>query len=167
MSPIVLALALFAQAHGAEGQPGPSMCDITRASYIAAGQPDYRLSFARLRSSDGLVTDLGLHVRSASGKVDLWWFFDQGSKPRIWLISTPDPTAADWTVPPPDGGVRVTAALTFIGMMKNGAIMSSSPNSGSPPPDYVIIPEAASLFDGLGERAYTPAAFVLQGCDRP
>lgn len=164
MSPIIGAIAIAAQAHAPGNQQKLGSCDITHAAYSAAGQHAYHLSFAKLRVRKELVSDLALHIWSSSKKVDLWWFFDEGSEARIALISTPNPLSKGWTVPPPDGGVRVTGSLTFIGAMRDNKIMDMSPKATSQPPYFVIIPEIAGVFYSRGEHTYLPAAFVFKGC---
>jgi len=137
-------------------------CTIASAKYVAVGQPQYRLSFARLGSGSGTMSDVALHVRSGSGGGEAWYYFDRGSARRVALVSTNDPTSPGWKAQP-DGGVRPFGSATFIGMSKAGAIADMVPNSSSAAPDFVVIPELAETFRGR-EYAFRAAAFVLDSC---
>ena len=62
-------------------------CDIEHSQYDAPG-PRYDLRFVKLASAKGLANDVGLHLYSSDPKAEVWYFIDEGSAPRVSLIST-------------------------------------------------------------------------------
>lgn len=142
---------------------GPS-CNILHARYDLAGAPEYHLQFVKLASSKEVISDIGIHIYSTDPKAELWYYLDEGSIPRVSLISTTDPTKPGWHAEP-DGGIRPHGSATFIGMNEDGTIAPDAVNSSSSPPRYVIIPELAQVYKGLRIN-YWPGAFVLKSCRR-
>lgn len=138
-------------------------CKILKADYAAAGKPQYRLKFVKLGSP--AVSDIGLHIFSSDPRAELWYFPDEGSAPRVSLISTTNPTVPGWH-PEPDGGVRPHGSATLIAMAADGTIMPNVVTSRSRAPRYVIVPELGQVYKGIGSVAYWPAAFVLKSCHR-
>ena len=136
-------------------------CDILHAEYDAPATPRFHLRFVRLASSAGVVSDIGLHIFSDDPRAELWYYPDEGSAPRISLISTTDPTATGWHAEP-DGGVRPHGTATLIAMRDDATIWPSAPSSQSPPPRYVIVPELGEVYRHIVR--YWPAAFVFRRC---
>lgn len=137
-------------------------CDLLHADYVAPGKSQYRLRFVMLASPKGVVSDIGLHIFSTDRKAELWYYPDEGSAPRVSLISTTNPTKPGWHSEP-DGGARPLGSATLIAMDVDGRIAPDAVNSKSVPPRYVIVPELGSVFKGLN-RDYRPAAFVFKSC---
>jgi hypothetical protein len=160
---LLLTLALAAATPHASMAPETSAsCDITRALYVAAGEPQYRLSFERLPHHEGVIGDLALHIRAPSPAGELWYYFDQGTIPRVALISSTDPMVPGWR-PDLDGRARPHGDLTYVGLTADGQIAASAPTSRSAPPRFVVIPELAETYLHI-EPNYLPAAFVFSGC---
>lgn len=155
---IMMATAPASVAKAAHG------CNVLHARYAAAGESQYTLSFARLALSEQSVSDIGLRIDfKPSGRV-LWYYFDQGSAPRVALISTDDFTRSNWRVVP-DGGVRPYGSATFIGVGPVGNILQDAPTSSSNAPAAIIIPELAQALNGQ-EPDYKPSSFKLQSCSQ-
>lgn len=150
-----LVLSAASVAHAA-----PS-CDILHARYDLAGEREYHLQFVKLASSKEVVSDIGIHIYSTDPKAELWYYLDEGSIPRVSLISTTDPTKSGWHGEP-DGGIRPHGWATFIGMNDDGRIMPLAPTSHSLPPRYVIVPELAEVYRHI--VPYEPGAFILKSC---
>jgi hypothetical protein len=163
MSILLAAVAFAASGANAEHGTAAAPCDILNARYVAAGEPRYRLTVARLASTKEVMSDIALHIEPSSAKGEIWYYLDQGSRPRIWLISTTNPTAKGWQAVP-DGGNRPYGSATLIAMTKDGRILDAAPKSTSAAPHFIIVPELAEIYRDV-EHGYRPAAFVLAGCN--
>lgn len=149
---------------GGGGRHQTAGCAVLDSEYRAAGQPEYRLAFVKLASSEGVISDVGLHLTAPDPRNDIWYYFDHGSDPRVSLISTFNPTLKGWKANP-DGGPRPFGSAQFLGMKEDDSLMVISPNSRSAGLKYIIIPELARIYRGAVPE-YRPSAFVLIKCAR-
>lgn len=122
------------------------------------------LQFLKIPQSRGQVSDLALRIRDErSGKDVGYYYFDEGSAPKISLISTTNVSVPGWRANP-DGGIRPHGPATFIGMSSDGLIEQSPPSSRKTAPRFVIIPELGAVLKGsrISVRRYD--AFTLVSC---
>jgi hypothetical protein len=166
---LMIMLAAFVPL-AAAAAPDGQFCTFERAHYRT---PQMTLSFVGIGGHEDMVSDLAMHVRDRRTGRDIgWYYFDQGSAPRISLISTTDPTVRGWKHDP-DDGERPHGSATFLGMNADGSLLQSPPSSRSRATQFVIIPELGEVLkgerwgqaDGNGIQASGNDGFVLTGCD--
>ena len=154
--PVWLSLSMAATA---------AQCPYSGATYLT---PDSRFSirFVKVPRLRGQVSDLGLRVRDEHARKDVvYYYFDEGSAPRITLISTTNVSLAGWRANP-DGGVRPHGAATFIGLDPNGHIDQTAPSSEASAPRFVIIPELGEVLKNSGISFLRNDAFIRTSCSQ-
>jgi hypothetical protein len=124
------------------------------------------MSFPDVAKQNELISDIAVRIRNLKTGQDLaWYYFDEGSAPRISLISTTDVRRSEWS-PDPDGGRRPYGSATFIGLREDGHILQTSPSSRSTAPRYIVIPELGQVFKTANFPGLTNNAFVLASCEK-
>jgi hypothetical protein len=139
-------------------------CALGDATYISPVS-HLRLSFLGIEKRRDLISDIAVHITEPRSHRQFWYYFDEGSAPKVSLISTTDVTARNWR-PNPDGGERPYGYATFIGMRKSGEILFDAPSSKSTAPHYVLIPELAGVFKTIRLWGVDANAFVLTDCSK-
>lgn len=142
-----------------------SACPYSRAHY-STPTGDLALDFLKISPARGMVSDLALRVRAQRSAKDVaYYYFDQGSAPKITLISTTDVSARGWRVNP-DGGIRPHGTATFIGMAADGRLEQTAPTSKTMARRFLIIPELGQVLKASGISVRRDDAFVLASCKR-
>ena len=142
----------------------PHRCAAKNAVY-ASPISGMSLSFIDIGRRRGIISDLAVRILERRTHHEFWYYFDQGSAPKISLISTTGVTGPTWS-PGPNGGKPPYGTATFIGLRKSGEILFDAPSSKSAAPDYVIIPELAGVFKTMRLWDVDANAFVLIGCSK-
>src|SRR4051812_22204866 len=88
-------------------------CTIGDAVYTMPAS-QLRLSFVGIGKRRDLISDIAVHITEPRSHRQFWYYFDEGSAPKVSLISTTDVTARNWR-PNADGGERPYGYATFIG----------------------------------------------------
>ena len=154
-----LSLAGAGQASAAE----PRACQQADARYELVGHPEYKLGFIEVRRRSGLVNNVLLHIEQKPGRAEVWYYFDEGARAAVGLISTTAEHPADWAQDP-DGGARPAGTATFLGLYKDGRLAEASPQSDSPAVDFIIVPELAAVAARQFTGRFDNNAFRLVEC---